>query len=96
MPKTLAAVPRAVLLGVQLPDVTDVDHEGDLAELGRLVHTLGAVGTTSQAYLRVPIGVAIGVLFLGESLPPPAWAGLVCVVAGVAAMAIPPRRRPEV
>ena len=29
----------------------------------RLVQTLGSVGTTSQAYLRVPIGVAIGVLF---------------------------------
>ena len=26
----------------------------------RLIHTLGSVGTTSQAYLRVPIGVAIG------------------------------------
>jgi drug/metabolite transporter (DMT)-like permease len=60
----------------------------------RLVQTLGAVGTTSQAYLRVPIGVAIGVLFLGESLSPTAWVGLVCVVAGVAAMTIPPRRRP--
>ena len=34
----------------------------------RLVQTLGSVGTTAQAYLRVPIGVAIGVVFLGESL----------------------------
>jgi len=34
----------------------------------RLVHTLGSVGVTSQAYLRVPIGVVIGVLFLGEQL----------------------------
>lgn len=34
----------------------------------RLVQTLGSVGTTAQAYLRVPIGVAIGVLFLGETL----------------------------
>ena len=34
----------------------------------RLIQTLGSVGTTAQAYLRVPIGVAIGVLFLGESL----------------------------
>ena len=31
----------AVLVGVQLPGVSDVDHEGNLAELGRLVHTLG-------------------------------------------------------
>ena len=32
----------------------------------RLIQTLGSVGTTAQAYLRVPIGVALGVLFLGE------------------------------
>ncbi|MFZ5672372.1 MAG: DMT family transporter [Pseudomonadota bacterium] len=59
----------------------------------RLVHTLGSVGTTAQAYLRVPIGVGIGALFLGERLTDTAWIGLVCVVAGVAAMTIPPRRR---
>jgi drug/metabolite transporter (DMT)-like permease len=57
----------------------------------RLIQTLGPVGTTSQAYLRVPIGVAIGVLFLGESLTPTAWIGLGCVVIGVAAMTIPAR-----
>ena len=55
----------------------------------RLVQTLGSVGTTSQAYLRVPIGVAIGILFLGERLSSTAWIGLVCVIAGVAAMTIP-------
>ncbi len=60
----------------------------------RLVQTLGSVGTTAQAYLRVPIGVAIGVLFLGETLTSTAWLGLACVIAGVAAMAIPPRKRP--
>ena len=27
----------------------------------RLIQTLGSVGTTAQAYLRVPIGVALGV-----------------------------------
>ena len=42
----------------------------------RLVHTLGSVGMTSQAYLRVPIGVAIGVVFLGETLTSTAWIGL--------------------
>jgi drug/metabolite transporter (DMT)-like permease len=55
----------------------------------RLIQTLGSVGTTAQAYLRVPIGVALGVLFLGESLSATAWAGLCCVVIGVAAMTIP-------
>jgi drug/metabolite transporter (DMT)-like permease len=59
----------------------------------RLLHTLGSIGTTSQAYLRVPIGVAIGALLLGESLAPSAWAGLLCVIAGVAAMTIPARAR---
>jgi drug/metabolite transporter (DMT)-like permease len=59
----------------------------------RLVNTLGSVGTTAQAYLRVPIGVAIGALFLGERLTDTAWIGLVCVVAGVAAMTIPPRKQ---
>jgi drug/metabolite transporter (DMT)-like permease len=58
----------------------------------RLLHTLGSVGTTSQAYLRVPIGVAIGVIFLDETLTSTAWLGLGCVVLGVAAMTIPARR----
>src|SRR5215469_7075773 len=61
----------------------------------RLIQTLGSVGTTAQAYLRVPIGVALSVTFLGERLSPTAWIGLACVVAGVAAMTIPPRRRPS-
>ena len=58
----------------------------------RLVQTLGSVGTTAQAYLRVPIGVAIGVWFLGESLSATAWIGLMFVIAGVAAMTIPTRK----
>ncbi len=57
----------------------------------RLVQTLGSVGTTSQSYLRVPIGVAIGAIFLGETLTSTAGAGLACVIVGVAAMAIPAR-----
>jgi drug/metabolite transporter (DMT)-like permease len=52
----------------------------------RLIRTLGSVGASAQAYLRVPIGVAIGVLALGDRLAPTAWIGLVCVVAGVALM----------
>ena len=59
----------------------------------RLIQTLGSVGTTAQAYLRVPIGVAVSVVFLGENLAPTAWIGLACVVAGVAAMTIPVRRK---
>jgi drug/metabolite transporter (DMT)-like permease len=62
----------------------------------RLIQTLGSVGTTAQAYLRVPIGVAISVAFLGESLSRTAWIGLACVVLGVAAMTIPARRPADV
>ncbi|MBN3822672.1 EamA family transporter [Burkholderia sp. Ac-20384] len=59
----------------------------------RLVQSLGSVGTTAQAYLRVPIGVGISMALLGESLSASAWVGLGCVVAGVAAMTLPSRRR---
>jgi len=59
----------------------------------RLINTLGSVGTVSQAYLRVPIGVAIGAVFLGEQLTTSAWAGLACIIAGVAAMTIPAARK---
>jgi drug/metabolite transporter (DMT)-like permease len=58
----------------------------------RLIQTLGSVGTTAQAYLRVPIGVTLGVLLLGESLSQTVWIGLGCVVAGVAAMTMPARK----
>lgn len=58
----------------------------------RLLKTLGSVGTAAQAYLRVPIGVALGALVLGETLPLTAWAGMACVIAGVAAMTLPARR----
>jgi GTP-binding protein HflX len=43
-------VPRAILVGIQLPDVDDVAHAASIEELGRLVKTLGyeVVGTISQ------------------------------------------------
>jgi len=42
--------PRAVLVGVQLPAVSDAEHESALLELGRLVKTLGyeVMGTVTQ------------------------------------------------
>jgi GTP-binding protein HflX len=48
--ETKPPVPRAILVGVQLPGVDDVAHAADLAELGRLVSTLGyeVIGTLSQ------------------------------------------------
>jgi drug/metabolite transporter (DMT)-like permease len=50
---------------------------------------LGTLTTNAQAYLRIPIGVALSVLLLGETVPPNLAAGLVLVMIGVAAMTIP-------
>src|ERR1700675_5086328 len=48
--ETKPPVPRAILVGVQLPGVDNVAHAADIEELGRLVNTLGyeVVGTISQ------------------------------------------------
>ena len=101
-----AAILLPVSLAVEKPWTLDPSASSMLALLAlsvfstalafaiyfRLIHTLGSVGTTAQAYLRVPIGVALGVLFLGETLSATAWIGLGCVVIGVAAMTIPARK----
>ncbi len=58
----------------------------------RLIARLGSVATTSVAYLRVPTGVLISMIFLGEALAPTAWAGLILVVGGVLAMTLPVRK----
>lgn len=57
----------------------------------RLLATIGSIGTSAQAYLRIAIGVALGVIFLGETLRPEVWVGLVLVMAAVVAMTLPPR-----
>ncbi|MBR1216594.1 EamA family transporter [Bradyrhizobium sp. U87765 SZCCT0131] len=56
-----------------------------------LIQTLGPVGTSAQAYLRVPIGVVLSVVVLGERPSATAWLGLVCVIVGIAAMTVPSR-----
>jgi GTP-binding protein HflX len=59
---TQAPTPKAVLVGVQLQGVSDVAHAADLAELGRLVHTLGyeVVGTVSQKREGLASGTVLG------------------------------------
>ena len=42
-----------------------------------------------RGYLRIPIGVGLSVLLLGESVPSNLALGLILVMAGVAAMTIP-------
>lgn len=53
---------RAVLFSVQLPGVSDSEHEASLVELGRLVTTLGleVVGTISQKRKGIAIGSIVG------------------------------------
>lgn len=53
---------KALLLSVQLPQVSDTDQAADLAELGRLVTTLGhdVVGTISQRRSSVSKGAVLG------------------------------------
>ena len=51
-------------------------------------HTLQTLYTTLVGFV---LGVAIGVVFLRESLTPSGLVGLACVVAGVAAMLAPKR-----
>jgi GTP-binding protein HflX len=55
-------LPRAVLLGVQLSGVSDVDFAASLDELGRLGKTLGLVpvGRVTQRRARLAPGVVVG------------------------------------
>ena len=50
---------------------------------------LGTLTTNAQGYLRIPIGVGLSVLLLGEAVPANLALGLVLVMAGVAAMTVP-------
>ncbi|MCG8491461.1 MAG: DMT family transporter, partial [Sneathiellales bacterium] len=50
----------------------------------RLINTLGSLGVASQAYLRVGIGVMLGVLILGETITPVMGIGLLAAICGVA------------
>ena len=59
----------------------------------RLLATIGSIATSSQAYLRIVVGVGLGAIFLGERLSASVIAGLVLVVGGVVAMTLPERKR---
>jgi drug/metabolite transporter (DMT)-like permease len=50
---------------------------------------LGTLATNAQGYLRIPIGVGLSVVLLGETVPSNLALGLLLVMAGVAAMTIP-------
>ncbi len=57
----------------------------------RLLRTLGSLGTTSQSYLRAGVGVALGVVVLGEHITPVIGAGIAAALIGVIAINFPKR-----
>jgi GTP-binding protein HflX len=60
--ETRRSRPRAVLLGVQLPGVSDAEHASSLGELARLGKTLGLeiVGRVTQRRARLAPGAVVG------------------------------------
>jgi GTP-binding protein HflX len=60
--ETRPSVPRAILVGIQIPGVDDLAHAADIEELGRLVKTLGydVVGTISQKRDDIGGGTVLG------------------------------------
>jgi drug/metabolite transporter (DMT)-like permease len=57
----------------------------------RLIKTLGAMGVTSQSYLRAGVSVLLGLFVLGESLSLSVLIGLTTTIAGVALISRPTR-----
>ena len=57
----------------------------------RLLATVGAIYMSSQAYLRILVGVGLSMIFLGETPSASMWMGLPLVIAGVVAMTLPAR-----
>jgi GTP-binding protein HflX len=60
--ETKLSVPRAVLVGVQLPSVSDLTHAASMEELSRLVKTLGyeVVGAISQKRYSIDSAAVLG------------------------------------
>ncbi|MFZ4409963.1 MAG: GTPase HflX [Paracraurococcus sp.] len=87
--ETKAPTPRAVLVGIQTPEVDDVAHAASLEELGRLVKTLGydVVGTLSQRREGTGAGSFLGSGKLAE------LAALTGGTGQIGTMAPPPKAK---
>lgn len=55
----------------------------------RILRTLGSIAAASQSYLRIVVGVGVGMIFLGETLTLERFAGIVLILGGVIAMTRP-------
>ncbi len=87
--ETKLPTPRAVLVGIQTPEVDDVAHAASLEELGRLVKTLGyeVAGTVSQRREGTGAGALLGTGKLAELAALTGGSGV------VGSMAPPPRAK---
>jgi GTP-binding protein HflX len=87
--ETKPPIPRAVLVGIQTPEVDDVAHAASLEELGRLVKTLGyeVVGAVTQRREGTGAGSLLGSGKLAE------LAALTGGTGVVGSMAPPPRSK---
>lgn len=52
----------------------------------RILSTMGSIAAASQSYLRIVVGVTVGIVFLGESLTTERLVGMGLILAGVVAM----------
>lgn len=81
--QTKPPTPRAVLVGIQTPEVDDVAHEASLEELARLVKTLGyaVAGTVSQRREGTGAGALLGSGKLAELAAMTGGTGVVTTMA---------------
>src|SRR6185312_16988176 len=77
---TASSTPQALLVGIQLPRIPEAEVRGSLAELQRLVHTLGyqVVGLLTQKRNSTSTALVVGEGKLREIAQ---WTGGRCVVA---------------
>ncbi len=108
--ETKPAIPLAVLVGIQTPEVDEVAHEASLKELGRLAKTLGyeVAGTVSQKREGTGTGSLLGSGKLaklaaltggsgvvGSMVPPPKSKARLRFGGTAEAVDSAPARRPE-
>ncbi|MGK7867634.1 GTPase HflX [Falsiroseomonas sp. E2-1-a20] len=87
--ETKPPIPRAILVGIQTPEVDDVAHAASLEELGRLVKTLGyeVVGVVAQRREGTGAGSLLGSGKLAELAALTGGSGI------VGSMAPPPKAK---
>jgi drug/metabolite transporter (DMT)-like permease len=84
-PGAVAGVGRAQPDAVTVASVVILGFLGTglaFVAMGTLAGRVGATRASIITYLMPIVSIALGALVLGERVPPPAWAGIVLVLAG--------------